>query len=117
MDDPNIQFSTLLNFPSVASDPDTSLFEAIRSVAARRDPHAPVLPSVLGGFTDTHYFREKGITSYGFSGLELTAEDARGVHGLNERIPLAALRDAVQVLLEVVLSIDAQPGGGNAHGS
>ena len=116
VDDPNIQFSTLLNFPSIASDPDTPLFEAIRSVAARRDPHAPVLPSVLGGFTDAHYFREKGIISYGFSGLALAPEDARGVHGLNERIPLAALRDAVGVLLEVVLSIDAQSEGGNAHG-
>ena len=59
VDDPNIQFSTLLNFPSVASDPDTSLFEAIRSVAARRDPHAPVLPSVLGGFTDSTLFQRK----------------------------------------------------------
>jgi acetylornithine deacetylase/succinyl-diaminopimelate desuccinylase-like protein len=116
VDDPHIQFSTLLNFPSVASAPDTPLFEAIRSVAARTDPQAPVLPSVLGGFTDTHYFREKGITSYGFSGLALAAEDARGVHGLNERIPLAALRDAVQMLFEVILSIDAIPEGGNVYG-
>ena len=116
VDDPHIEFSTLLNFPAVASDPDTPLFAAIRSVAAHRDPHAPVIPSVLGGFTDTHYFREKGIISYGFSGLALTAEDARGVHGLNERIPLAALRGAVQVLFEVILSIDAIPEGANAHG-
>ena len=116
VDDPNIQFSTLLHFPSVASDPDTPLFEAIRSVAAHRDPHAPVFPSVLGGFTDTHYFREKGVVSYGFSGLALKSEDARGVHGLNERIPLAALRDAVQVLFEVILSIDTIPEGENAHG-
>ncbi len=116
VDDPNIRFSTLLNFPSVASAPDTPLFEAIRSVAAHRDPHAPVFPSVLGGFTDTHYFREKGIVSYGFSGLALTSEDARGVHGLNERIPLSAIREAVQVLFEVILSIDTIPEGENAHG-
>ncbi len=116
VDDPHIQFSPLLNFPSVASDPDTPLFEAIRSVATRRAPSAPVLPSVLSGFTDTHYFRERGVTSYGFSGLALTAEDARGVHGLNERVSLAVLRDAVQVMLEVVLSINAQPEGGSAHG-
>ena len=111
VDDPNIQFSTLLNFPSVASDPDTPLFHAIRTVAARRDPDAPVLPSVLGGFTDTHYFREKGIVSYGFSGLALKAEDSRGVHGLNERMPLSALRDAVQVLFEVIQAIDTTEEG------
>ncbi len=116
--DPNIQFSTLLNFPSVASDPDTPLFHAIHSVANRRDPHAPVLPSVLGGFTDTHYFREKGIVSYGFSGLALKSEDSRGVHGLNERMPLSALRDAIQVMLAVIQSIDtiSQNEGDKTYG-
>ena len=116
VDDPNIQFSTLLNFPSVASDADTPLFQAIRSVANRRDPHAPVLPSILGGFTDTHYFREKGIVSYGFSGLALKSEDSRGVHGLNERIPLSALRDAIEVMLAVIQSIDTINEGAKARG-
>ena len=116
VDDPNIQLSTLLNFPSVASASDTPLFHAIRSVANRRDPHAPVFPSVLGGFTDTHYFREKGIVSYGFSGLALKSEDSRGVHGLNERIPLSALRDAIQVMLAVIQSIDTINEGDKTHG-
>jgi acetylornithine deacetylase/succinyl-diaminopimelate desuccinylase-like protein len=75
-----------------------------------------VLPSVLGGFTDTHYFREKGIVSYGFSGLALKSEDSRGVHGLNERISLSALRDAIEVMLAVIQSIDTINEGDKTHG-
>jgi acetylornithine deacetylase/succinyl-diaminopimelate desuccinylase-like protein len=73
--DPEVKFSILLNFPPLASEADTELFRAIRSVAERHDPQAPVVPAVLGGFTDSHYFRQKGIVSYGFTGIALTEED------------------------------------------
>lgn len=111
VNDPNITFKQILNFKSVASRPDTLLFSAIQSVAAKRDTEALVLPSVLAGFTDTHYFREKGIVSYGFSGLTLTSTDARGVHGLNERIPASSLRAGVEVIFNVLLSLDATGDG------
>lgn len=102
VDDPEVRFSILLNFPPLASEADTELFRAIRSIAERHDPQAPVVPAVLGGFTDSHYFRRKGIISYGFTGLALTEEDGRRVHGTNERLPLASLRDGVQILFELV---------------
>ncbi|HJY83060.1 MAG TPA: M20/M25/M40 family metallo-hydrolase, partial [Candidatus Binatia bacterium] len=73
--DPEVRFSILLNFPPLASEADTELFRAIRSVAERHDPQVPVVPAVLGGFTDSHYFRRKGITSYGFTGLAFSEED------------------------------------------
>ena len=38
------------------------------------------------GFTDSHYFRHKKIVSYGFIPLEVTPAEAKGVHGINERI-------------------------------
>jgi acetylornithine deacetylase/succinyl-diaminopimelate desuccinylase-like protein len=104
--DPEVRFSILLNFPSVASDVDTALFRAIRAVAERQDPQALVVPSVPAGFTDAHYFRRKGIVSYGFTGLALTEEDWRRVHGTNERLPLASLREATQTLFEVVQELD-----------
>jgi acetylornithine deacetylase/succinyl-diaminopimelate desuccinylase-like protein len=106
VDDPEVRFSILLNFPSVASDVDTALFRAIRTVAERHDPQAPAVPSVPTGFTDSHYFRRKGIVSYGFTGLALAEEDWRRVHGTNERLPLASLREATQILFEVIQEVD-----------
>jgi acetylornithine deacetylase/succinyl-diaminopimelate desuccinylase-like protein len=106
VNDPEVQFSILLNFPPLASEADTELFRAIRNVAERHDPQAPVVPAVLGGFTDSHYFRRKGIISYGFTGLALTEEDGRRVHGTDERVPLASLREGTQVLFELVQELN-----------
>jgi len=106
VDDPNIEFSLLLNFPPLASEADTELFRAIRTVAERHDPQAPVVPAVLGGFTDAHYFRRKGIVSYGFSAIPLSEEDGRRVHGDNERISLDSLREGTQVLMEILRELD-----------
>jgi len=106
VDDPQVRFSILLNFAPLASDAETALFRAIRSIAKRHDPAALVVPAVLGGFTDAHYFRRKGIVSYGFTGLALTEDDGRRVHGTNERLPLASLREGVQILFELIQELD-----------
>ena len=108
VDDPQVEVSVLLNFPAAASEADTPLFRAIAAVAARREPEARVLPSMLTGFTDAHYFREQGIVSYGFSGIALQAGESYGVHGNDERVPLAGLREGVQVLVEVIRELDAR---------
>src|SRR5262245_39805383 len=99
---PELHVSIRLTFPPLASEADTQLFRAIRNVAERHDPQVPVVPAVLGGFTDSHYFRRKGIVSYGFTGLALTEEDGRRVHGTDERMPLTSLREGSQLLFELV---------------
>ncbi len=104
--DPQVAFSVLMNFPSLASEAETPLFRAIRAVAERYDPQAPVVPAVLGGFTDAHYFRRKGIVSYGFSGLPIAEEDARRVHGTDERLSLASIREGVQILTDLLHELD-----------
>ena len=104
--DPEVRFSILLNFPPLASEVETDLFRAIRTVAEKHDPQAPVVPAVLGGFTDAHYFRRKGIVSYGFTGLALAEDDTRRVHGTNERVPLASLWTGARSLLEIIRELN-----------
>lgn len=106
VNDGNVKFSVLMNFAPIASEADTPLFRAIRAVAERHEPEAPVVPAVLGGFTDSHYFRRKGIISYGFSGLPISEDDARRVHGDNERIALASLREGTQILVELLQELE-----------
>jgi len=106
VDDPDVRFSILLNFAPLASEVETDLFRAIRAVAEKNDPQAPVVPAVLGGFTDAHYFRRKGIVSYGFTALPFTEDDTRRVHGTNERIPLASLQEGIRTLLAVIEELD-----------
>ena len=95
---------------SPASAADTPLFRAISAVAKRHHPQALVLPTMLAGFTNSRYLREKGMVSYGFSGITLQAGENYGVHGPNERVPLASLGRAAQILFEVLQELDADAG-------
>lgn len=106
IDDPQIELSVLLNFKPVASEAETPLFHAITSVAKRHHPDALILPSMLSGFTDSHYFREKGIVSYGFSGIAVNEGESYGVHGPNERIPLASLGDAIRIVFDILQELN-----------
>jgi acetylornithine deacetylase/succinyl-diaminopimelate desuccinylase-like protein len=99
VDDKEIDVEVLLNFPPSASPVNTPLFEAI-AMLARRD-NAPIVPAVLRGFTDSHFFREKGIASYGFTPFELSADDLGRTHGIDERISTENLREATRRLLEL----------------
>jgi acetylornithine deacetylase/succinyl-diaminopimelate desuccinylase-like protein len=102
--DPDVKVEVMLNFPPSSSPIDTPLYAAIRALASRDG--APVVPSVLAGFTDSHYFRDKGITSYGFVPFVLTEEEGRREHGANERLSTENLREGTRRLLELLQSVD-----------
>ncbi len=98
--DREVDVDILLNFPPSSSPTDTALFDAIRTMARREN--APVVPAVLRGFTDSHFFREKGVVSYGFTPFELSPDDLGRMHGIDERISTANLREATRRLLEIL---------------
>jgi len=100
--DPSIRIDVILNFPPATSSTDTPLFEAVQQTVHELDPGAGVVRSVSAGFTDSHFFREKGIVSYGFSAYGLTTENFQRVHGDNERIPVKNYTNGLHVLWGVV---------------
>jgi acetylornithine deacetylase/succinyl-diaminopimelate desuccinylase-like protein len=104
--DPDVKVSVLLNFPASSSPPDTPFFAAVRTLAEHDG--APVVPSVLTGFTDSHYFREKDISSYGFIPFDLSEEEDRREHGVNERISTQNLRQGTHRLIEILQILDTE---------
>jgi acetylornithine deacetylase/succinyl-diaminopimelate desuccinylase-like protein len=104
--DSGITVDNLLSFRAQSSPSDSPLYAAIEAVAARGKPPSRTVPSVTIGFTDAHYFRDVGITSYGFTPRALRREDGRGVHGHDERAGIAALGGAVETLLEILDELD-----------
>jgi acetylornithine deacetylase/succinyl-diaminopimelate desuccinylase-like protein len=96
------------NWPATDSPTDTDLFRAIEAAARERHPGALVTTPMLAGFTDSHYFRRLGIASYGLGPFPLTVADARGVHGNDERVSLAALRFGVRFVYDVVRRVAAK---------
>jgi acetylornithine deacetylase/succinyl-diaminopimelate desuccinylase-like protein len=73
-----IKVETIIGFTPAVSSIDTALYRALEAVCRKNFPDAPVVPAVLGGFTDSHFLRDLGITSYGFVPVVIPFEDEGG---------------------------------------
>jgi len=107
--DPEVSIEPLLAFQSRSSTADSALFSAIERVAERVDPGAVVIPRMIGGFTDAHWFRERGIVAYGFVPRWLTPADSMGIHGPDERVSIENLRRGTETLIAIIEELDASP--------
>jgi acetylornithine deacetylase/succinyl-diaminopimelate desuccinylase-like protein len=76
------------------------LVDAMVAALHAEDPGAAVLPYTLSGGTDNKSLARLGITGYGFAPLLLPPElDFSAMfHGVDERVPTAALTFGVRVL-------------------
>ncbi len=99
--DDTIKIDVMLNFPPISSPSRSPLMTAIARLAKDHD-QASVVPSMIIGFTDSHYFRQKKIVSYGFIPIEVLPVEAKGVHGINERIGVKELADGIQRMVELL---------------
>ena len=106
IDEPSIEIETLLSFPAAASPADTPLFRAIEQVADQQTGEALVVPRLIGGFTDAHWFRELGLVAYGFVPRSLAREDARRVHGVDERAEIRTLVRGIELTSQILRELD-----------
>ena len=88
INDGEISIEKIMGFTPAVSKTETALFEAIKDVSAEY-LNAQVVPTVSGGFTDSHFFRDLGITSYGYSPFAFTNAEFAGVHGNDERVSVS----------------------------
>jgi len=96
----------LLGAPLGATSPADSVDYA---AIARALGSEPVVPAFIAGFTDSRYFRERGVAAYGVSPFALEGADSAGIHGTDERIPLAAFDRGVERLRRAVALYAAAP--------
>jgi acetylornithine deacetylase/succinyl-diaminopimelate desuccinylase-like protein len=63
---------------------------------------------LLRGFTDCHFFREKGIPCFGF----MPRRSGRGsqglVHGIDERVSVENLKFGIRAMYEIVRRLAAE---------
>jgi len=103
--DPSIRVEKIMGFTPAVSTTDTDLYRAIESVVDKHYPGSRVLPSVSTGFTDSHFFRDLDIVSYGFDPTIIPVEIDGTVHGNDERVPVESIREGVRHLLEIVEAV------------
>jgi acetylornithine deacetylase/succinyl-diaminopimelate desuccinylase-like protein len=100
--DPQATLEPLLSFEAGSSPIDTDLYRAIEAVAARSEAPSAVVPRMIAGFTDAHYFRNLGIVAYGFVPRRLRPHETRGIHAPNERISLDNLELGIETTVEIL---------------
>ena len=71
-------------------------------------PDAGIVTAVSTGFTDSHFFRDLNIVSYGYSPIVIPEEAFVSVHGNNERIGIDTFNRGVEIMTEIVTSFATQ---------
>jgi acetylornithine deacetylase/succinyl-diaminopimelate desuccinylase-like protein len=86
--------------PALETTFDGALVDAMIGALKAEDPGAHPVPYMLSGGTDAKAFAKLGIRGFGFAPLKLPADlDFSGLfHGVDERVPVDALRFGVRVL-------------------
>ncbi|HVH24343.1 MAG TPA: M20/M25/M40 family metallo-hydrolase [Pseudonocardia sp.] len=79
---------------------DGPLVEAMAAALRAEDPTSRTVPYMLSGGTDAKHFAELGMRCFGFAPLRLPPDldFASLFHGIDERVPLDALRFGTRVL-------------------
>lgn len=85
--------------PSPPSPVEHPVYQAVAGVLGET---APVVPAFIAGFTDSRYFRERGIPAYGVSPFYLEPQTFLGIHGADESIPLEELDLGVDRMVRIV---------------
>jgi acetylornithine deacetylase/succinyl-diaminopimelate desuccinylase-like protein len=98
--DDGVKVEVTLNFPSASSPRKSQMMTALEDLA--KSDQAEVVPTMIDGFTDSHYFRQKGLSAYGFIPIELTPADQLTVHGLNEKITVKQLGAGIRRMVALL---------------
>jgi acetylornithine deacetylase/succinyl-diaminopimelate desuccinylase-like protein len=85
--------------PSPPSPASGRLYGAIERTLR---PEGPVAPTFIAGFTDSRFFRERGIPAYGLSPFKLSPDESKGIHSTDEHIPLAEIDRGVERMRKIL---------------
>ncbi len=88
---------------------DHEVVRAVKRLVKKTAPEAAVVPVMLTGATDSRFFREKGVPSYGIHPCPTGMAELRTIHNHNERIRVSSIVWGLQWLYELVLELGNEP--------
>ncbi|MBW1922846.1 MAG: M20/M25/M40 family metallo-hydrolase [Deltaproteobacteria bacterium] len=87
---------------STESPWDGEYFSRIQNVLEAGFPGSVVVPSLMFAASDSRFFRQRGIPSYGVCPVLLDLEDVEMVHGIDEKIAVDELLKGTEVFTAIV---------------
>lgn len=101
--DDSIKIEPILSFEANDSPTDSELVKTVAAIVKQKFPEAVITYPVLAGFTDSHYYRDLGVMSYGFSPFVAPPRElGGGYHGNDEHIGKKAYVEGVRFFYEIV---------------
>jgi carboxypeptidase PM20D1 len=105
VDDPqvDIRISNPGREPSATSDAKSAQFALIAGVLQKVSPAAVVAPNLVPAGTDSRHYAALTRNIFRIIPIEVTAEEVKGFHGTDERVPVKSLATAAKfyrVLIE-----------------
>lgn len=88
--------------PNSVSDYEGPFFQALAEVTGRLVPGSLTAPLLTPGATDSAYFRQRGLNTYGLFPAVITSDELQRFHGIDERISVENLRLGTQITYEVL---------------
>jgi acetylornithine deacetylase/succinyl-diaminopimelate desuccinylase-like protein len=97
---PDVTREWITNLPSYETSFDGDLVDVMNASLLAVDPGARTVPYMFSGGTDAKAFSRLGIRCFGFTPLRLPPDldFAALFHGIDERVPVDALRFGTEVL-------------------
>jgi acetylornithine deacetylase/succinyl-diaminopimelate desuccinylase-like protein len=97
---PGVTREFIIRDIALETTPDGDLYDAMTSALVAEDPDAQVIPYCGSAGTDAKSFSRLGLRCFGFVPLRLPPDlDFSGMfHGIDERVPVDALRFGARVL-------------------
>lgn len=100
-----VKVEVIMAFTPAVSPTDSEMYRAIEAVIGENHPDSSVTPSVMTGFTDSHFTRDAGIESYGFDPVIVEESDAVRIHGNDERIGVDAFLRGVSDMRAIISTV------------
>jgi acetylornithine deacetylase/succinyl-diaminopimelate desuccinylase-like protein len=99
---PDVTREWVTHLPPVETPFEGALTEAMAAALCVHDPDAQISPYMVSAGTDAKSFAQLGMRCYGFAPLRLPPDldFASMFHGIDERVPVDALRFGARVLDE-----------------
>ncbi|MBJ8337581.1 M20/M25/M40 family metallo-hydrolase [Antrihabitans sp. YC3-6] len=103
---PDVERSWITKLDSYETTFDGHLVDVMNDAILAHDPHGRVVPYMLSGGTDAKAFARLGIRCFGFAPLRLPPEldFAALFHGVDERVPVDAVKFGTRVLGHFLLN-------------
>ena len=102
---PDVTREWITNLPSYETTFDGELLDAMNAAILSADPDARTVPYMLSGGTDAKHVARLGSRCFGFAPLKLPPDldFASLFHGVDERVPVDALKFGTRVLEHFLL--------------